>query len=225
MMAFSLQGIFVAVLVCVLLAAMASFMGVGLLRARRTRVLARKAYDLNLRFSKDDPFDLPMQYRQFALCRSGHSARASNVAHGRVKGRAVRVFDLRCESGHGPRRAHRYYSVAMAETSVELPPAVLWNEQDGDWIPLEVQPLAARSGRWLVKGSPAASAAVLESGMEFHGMAVSVQTQGQLVMTAAPVRQGSVEMVPLDCVLDLATRLEADPASKEGNSLPKSPSA
>ena len=104
----------------------------GLAQRHRRRLLARAAYEMGLKFSAADPFDVAARYRGFVLVPAGHSRRAENVLYGRCDGWSVRAFDFSYEAGHGPRRLARRYSVIVADTSLELPPALIWHAADLD---------------------------------------------------------------------------------------------
>ncbi|MFP4052774.1 MAG: hypothetical protein ACLFV7_02810 [Phycisphaerae bacterium] len=201
--------VLIALLLLVLVAAVVSFVAMGLLQARRAQALARAAYDLQLRFSHSDPFDLPLRYRALALIRSGHSPRASNVIYGRLKGRQVRCFDFRYEAGHGPRRVSRNYRVVVTETAGELDPVIMWNDRDRDWTPLEAQPSAGRLGDWSFKGSAEAVQTLGEVCHEVSELGVNVQCAGRVLMLCVPLEGRSPAGVMLiEPALAAADRLE-----------------
>ncbi len=204
----------IAFLLLVLVAAMISFVAMGLLQARRAQALARAAYDLQMRFSPSDPFDLPLRYRALALIRSGHSPRASNVIYGRLKGRQVRCFDFRYEAGHGPRRVSRNYRVVVTETVGELDPVIMWNDKDRDWTPLEAQPSAGRLGPWVFKGSADSVQMLGEVCEELAGEGVNVQCAGRVLMLCVPLeRRSTAQPRLIEPALRAADRL--DPAVTE----------
>ena len=203
-------------LLLVLVAAVVSFSVMGLLQLRRARALARSAYDRQLRFSGNDPFDLPLRYRSLALIRSGHSPRASNVTYGRLEGRPLRSFDFRYEAGHGPRRTSRNYHVVVAETIGELPPVIMWNDRDRDWTPLEAQPSAGRLGPWVFKGSPEAVETLGEVCGDLAEKGVNVQCAGRVVMLCVPLQRGQTDEPDLiSQAIAAADRL--DPAAGESD--------
>jgi hypothetical protein len=146
------QSAFVLVLIAVLVAAVVSFAIMGLRQRRRAAGLSRSAHQMGLRFSGDDPFDIPRRYADFVLIGSGHSARAGNVTYGRLEGMPFRAFDYRFEVGHGTQRMTRSYGVIVVETERQAPPVMMWNERDRQCIPLEAMPCQGRTGSWFYRG-------------------------------------------------------------------------
>jgi hypothetical protein len=125
-----LHAAFEYLLIAVLVAAVISFVVMGLAKVRRSRSLARAAHQRGNRFFRDDPFDVPRRYAKFALISSGHSPCAHNVTDGRLGGRSARAFDFRCELGHGTRRITRHYSVLVVGAA-ECPHRLLmWSDAD-----------------------------------------------------------------------------------------------
>jgi hypothetical protein len=215
-----------ALLWILLMAAVVSFAVMGLLQARRTRRLARNAHEIDLRFSRSDPFDMPMRYRSFALIRSGHSPMARNVSYGRQENWPVRCFDFRYEVGHGPRRVGRNYRVYVVETAGELQPVVMWHERDREWTPLEAQPAEGRIGPWAYRGSPTATEVLAEICDDLADEGASMQAAGRALMLCLPADQsvrGDREV--LQYCLHAARRLDSwkNPAV-EAQSTAKEPS-
>jgi hypothetical protein len=185
------QAVVVILLFAVLAVAMAASAVLGLVQARRARALARAAHEAGFKFSPSDPFDVPRRYAGLALISSGHSPRASNVTHGRLKGLPVRAFDFTYEIGHGPRRVTRHYSVVVAETDRRLPPAIIWHVDDGEMSPLPARQPTARVGCWLCSGDEQFSRRLAEACRPVADQAVSAQTWETRVMLCAPVPRGS----------------------------------
>lgn len=183
-----MQIAFTALLV-LLSASMVSFVVMGVLQMRRTRALAGEAHRSRLRFSADDPFDVPLRYAGLALVRCGHSPRASNVTYGRVAGCPIRAFDFRYEVGHGMRRSARHYSVIVIETGLSLPGVTMWHEQDAQAAPLAVRVASTRLGCWFCLGSEALAAALGGACEPMAPDGVSVQTHGSVLMLCMPVRR------------------------------------
>ena len=90
-----MQVAFIALLIGILIAAVVSFAVMAGMRARRTHTTARISNGLQMRFSPEDPFDVPRRYPDFVLIANGHSPQASNVTYGRLEGHRVRAFDFR----------------------------------------------------------------------------------------------------------------------------------
>jgi hypothetical protein len=178
--------LFGIVLTGVLLAAVVSFVVMGLRQRRRRRRLARDAHAAGLRFAAEDPFDVPRRYRRFALVEAGHGPQAHNVTYGRVHGLPIRAFDFRYEVGHGTRRLTRHYGVVVAETGLRLPSTLLWNRQD-----LEAAPLVARRcrrplGPWTCAGQDELVAKLASAAAGFGEKGGSIQTEEGTVMLCAP---------------------------------------
>jgi hypothetical protein len=216
------QFLLTGLLWVVLLAAAVTFAAMGILQARRTRRLARDAYEIDLRFSHGDPFDLPMRYRSFALIRTGHSPMARNVSYGRQDAWPVRCFDFRYEAGHGPRRVGRNYRVYVVETAGELQPVVMWHDQDRDWTPLEAQPADGRIGPWSYKGSPRATDVLAEICEDLAEQGASMQAAGRALMLCLPARSANQpDRAILQYCLHAARRLDSwknpAPGSDEGD--------
>jgi len=177
-----LQIAFMVLLSGVLAAAVVSCAVMGLLQIRRTRVLAREANKLGMRFSRDDPFDVSRRYANFALMSSGHSLRASNVIYGRLSRRPVRAFDFRYEVGHGTRRVTRRYSVVVMETDRQLPRLLMWHDRDAGDAPLEARQGDGHLACWTYRGSDDLAASARDACLALADDAVSIETSGTSLM-------------------------------------------
>ncbi len=197
-----------------------SFLVMARRQRRRSRALARQAHQLDLRFSRDDPFDLPGLYGRFAMIAGGHSPHAHNVAYGRVGGRSVRAFDFRYECGHGISRLVRHYNVVVVEMERALSPVLMWHEQDVAAAPLALQRQHWRLESWLCRGDRATAKALRIVGEDSLSPR-SMETQGSAVMAWQAVDgQGSAyveQFIDLARVSDLAIQaLDALPQALQG---------
>lgn len=181
-----MQPAFVMALIAVLIAAVVSFVVMGLVQRRRARVLSRSAHKMGLRFSGDDPFDVPRRYADFVLISCGHSAQAHNVTYGRLAGLPLRAFDFRFEVGHGTRRMTRKYGVIVIETGKESPPALMWNTRDSQCVPLEALRCQARVGCWVCRGEEALVRELGSAADPLAEDALSMQTRGSVLMMWMP---------------------------------------
>ena len=180
----------VALLVVVLIAAVVSFAVMGIMQQRRGKTLARKAHAMGMRFSGDDPFEVPRRYATCALMTSGHSPRAHNVTYGRIEGILVRAFDFRYELGHGPRRISKHYSVIVAETEQDMPPVLMWNDRDAQLAPLTARQADGHVGSWVFRGSQQLATMLADAfGQTLADEAASIQVSGTICMVCLPVRQ------------------------------------
>ena len=141
------------ILVVALIAAVISFLVMGILHEKRTRKISAMAFACSFRFSREDPFDIPQRYRDFVLISCGHSPRAFNVTYGQVDSWTLRSFDFRYEVGHGTRRMSRLYSVVVIDTQLKLPDVMMWNYSDSDNAPLEIMQVDGHIGRWSFTGN------------------------------------------------------------------------
>lgn len=106
----------IAALVVACSAAVAGMIAVeDLRRRRRTNVLGRRAHSRHVRFSVEDPFNMPKRYRRFALMNAGHDFCVRNVCDSPSDAGRGRTFDLHFDVGRGRRREHRHYAVAVIE--------------------------------------------------------------------------------------------------------------
>jgi len=177
-----LQTAFTAILIGVLVATVITFAVMRLRQLLRTRSLSRSAQELGMRFSAEDPFDVPRRYADFALMDNGHGPHADNVTYGRLKGRRVRAFDFRYELGHGPRRVTRQYSVIVVETDRSLGRVLMWNDHDAEFAPLSARSSDGRQGCWAYRGS-AVLARRIAGALEGTGQTnMSMQSCGSVLM-------------------------------------------
>lgn len=186
-----LQIILTVLLVVVLTAAVVSFVVMGLSQIRRTRALARVAHKLGLRFSADDPFDLPRRYADFALIANGHSPHANNVTYGRLAGRLVREFDFRYEVGHGTQRAGRHYHVVVLETDRKLPDLLMWNDSDAEAAPLRCRGIDGHVACWSYRGNSALAAALADAREELADQGTSIEAGAGGLMVFTPLASRS----------------------------------
>ena len=146
------QDLFVILLIGALGVSVVSLVMMGRRQQRRARAMSRCASELGMKFSAEDPFDVPMLYGRFVLMSGGHSPRAENVTYGRMDGRPVRAFDFRYEVGHGTQRSTRHYNAVVVECDMPLPALLMWHENDVVAAPLDVQRDHWRLKRWLCQG-------------------------------------------------------------------------
>ncbi|MCK4601822.1 MAG: hypothetical protein KAU28_05115 [Phycisphaerae bacterium] len=207
-------------LVAVIVAAVISFFVMGLMQHRRCRLLARSAHEMSMRFSRDDPFDVPYRYWGFALINSGHSPRANNVTYGRYEGWVMRAFDFRYEVGHGPRRSARNYNVIVAETELDMPAVLMWSDMDGEFAPLAARRPEGHKGGWSYRGSEAMAQMLAEACEDLAAEGLSMQTRGKVLMLHLPSRrwrQGySTKLTAAVTVLDRLRHLAGGVESPKG---------
>jgi hypothetical protein len=170
------QQAFTVLLVGVLGAACASFVVIGLVRTRRTRLLRKQAFEMGLRFAASDPFDVPRRYAGFTLLSAGHSPQAGNVTYGRKEGRLVRAFDFRYEVGHGTQRRTRYYRVAVVESDRPMPGLLMWHDSDAGAAPLVAGFAEGHVASWRFRGSRDAAEALADLPDRSAGGGVSFES-------------------------------------------------
>ncbi|MCE5277293.1 MAG: hypothetical protein ABFD92_15535 [Planctomycetaceae bacterium] len=213
-----MQYLLIVVLAVAMGGSVVSFLVMARRQRRRCGALTRQACQLNLRFSRDDPFGLDALYGRFALIAGGHSPHAHNVAYGRVNGHAVRAFDFHNECGHGISRLARHYSVLVVEMDRDLPSVLMWHEQDVAAAPLALQRHHWRLNSWLCRGDRAVAGALSVIGadtlaprsMESHGGAVMVW---QAVDSKGQAYAG--QFIDLARVSDLVVRALSEPATPQ----------
>jgi len=206
------QTVLMLLLICILLASVVSFAVMGWLQKRRSNALEARACEMNMRFSAEDPFDVPQRYAPFTVIGSGHSARASNVTYGRIDGWAVRAFDFRYEVGHGTRRETRRYGIVLVETDHPFPNLLMWHDRDAQWAPLPAQRLGGRIAPWSFRGDEGLAAALAGFCREIAERGVSVQVRQSVLMFSQPVRDRKVPYLRLlGQVGRLIARLKDDP--------------
>lgn len=182
----SVQTVFVALLVGVLVVSVFSFAVMGLRRHRRVAALARRAHQKRMRFSAADPFDVPRRYAAFELVRSGHSPHANNVTYGGLGGWAMRAFDFRYELGHGTRRLTRQYGVVVIETDLPWPGVLMWHEGDLQDGPMAARRCRRRHACWLCGGSEDLTRRLADLCWPLAEHRASVQVCGSILMFCLP---------------------------------------
>lgn len=221
-----MEFIFAIVLTCVLLAAVVSVIVMGTCQRRRRRRLSQEAHGSGLRFAAEDPFDVPLRYRHFALMEAGHSPRAHNVTYGRLHGLPVRAFDFRYELGHGTRRLTRHYAVVVVETAGRLPAVLLWNRRDLEAAPLAVRTCRQCVGPWVCDDPSPPVGKLASAAAEFGKTGGSIQTRGGTMMLCSPEgrgRRGYAEGI--DAVLSLMGVIGEDGESEPVAGVEKPPEA
>jgi hypothetical protein len=178
-----------AMMVVALLATVVYIVVLGIRQWLQARKLSELAGKRSLRFSRDDPFDLPEALAEFALMKCGHSCRASNVAYGRLDELAVRAFTFRYEVGHGTRRMTRHYGVVVADVARELPELLMWNQHDADHAPADFHQTDRQVDCWTYTGNNVLADIVSDSAGALGEKGLSVQVRGKTVMLALPGRQ------------------------------------
>jgi len=184
-----LQTALTAFLIGVLVATVITFAVMRLRQVLRTRSLNRSAQELGMRFSAEDPFDVPRRYADFALINKGHGPHADNVTYGRFKGRRVRAFDFRYELGHGTRRATRQYTVIVIETDASLGKLLMWNDEDAEFAPLSARSSDGRQGCWAYRGSAELARRVGRALEGVNETTISMQSCASVLMFFAPARR------------------------------------
>ena len=184
----SVQILFVALLIGVLVLSVCILAVMGVGRHCRVVALARQAHRMRMRFSPGDPFDVPRRYAAFDLIRSGHSPHANNVTHGQLSGWALRAFDFRYELGHGMRRLTRQYGVIVIETNRPLGSVLLWHEGDRQDGPGATRPHRRRHACWICQGPEDLAARLAELCWPVAGDRASIQTCGSVLMFCLPSR-------------------------------------
>lgn len=136
---------------------------------------------MGLRFSPDDPFDVPHRYRQFPVICSGHSPLAENVSYGRVDGWPVRAMQFHNEIGHGTRRQTKNYSIIVFEVDSPLPSAALWNNRDLSDAPLEVRNASQHLEYWTYSGDEEFCRQISRLAEDLGKDGFNIQTLGQSI--------------------------------------------
>jgi len=205
------QYIFLIILLGALGAGLMVLAWLGWTHRRRRRRLARFAHETDLRFAAGESFDLIGRYGDFVVVTAGHSPRVENVLAGARKGWQFRVFDYHFESGHGPGRVLRRYSVMIADTDADLPEALLWHGDDLEQAPLAARFPSRRVGPWYVTDGAEHAQAIADAMLPLGDDPVSIQTRGRSVMLcrARPLR-------PAEAMEWVAAAVAALTAVKEG---------
>jgi hypothetical protein len=183
-----MQPILFMVLMGALGAAVAGLAALGLLQHLRRGALERWAHESGLHFSAEDTFDVPRRCAVFAICSAGHSAQASNITYGRLRGVPVRAFDFRYEVGHGTRRSTRHYSVVLVEAPAP-PGVVLWNRLDAAQAPAAVQAADGMQGDWSWRGDAAQARRLGEACASLAGSGLSLEARPEGVMICFPMHR------------------------------------
>jgi len=168
------------------LGAMAWFVVLGMRQARRAKALARRANETGMLFSAEDCFGLPSRYADFLLISGGHSGRACHVAHGRVGGLPVKVFDFHYELGHGTRRLAARCRIVSLETDRSLPPLLMWDPRQAVLAPLTVQLSDGRIGELLFRGRADLAAAVTDVWAGTPMAGACIESRGATLLLSAP---------------------------------------
>jgi len=184
------QTIFLIILLGALGVGLVVLAWLGWTHRRRRRKLTRFAHETDLHFAAGESLDLIGRYGDFVAVTAGHSPRTENVLSGRRTGWHFRLFDYQFESGHGPGRVLRRYSVMLADTDTDLRDALLWHSDDLEQAPLAVRYPCRRVGPWLVIEGGDRAEALADAIGPLGDAPVSVQTRGRSVMLcrARPLR-------------------------------------
>ena len=199
------------ILVVALIAAVISFLVMGIFHEKRTRELSAMAFGRDARFSREDPFDIPQRYRDFVLISCGHSPRAFNVAYGQVECWTLRSFDFRYEVGHGTRRMSRLYGVVVIDTQLKLPDVMMWNDSDSDNAPLEIRQVDGHIGRWSFAGDAKFAGQLSDFLREevFENLSLQIYDNTLLLSQVAGAKSGGSYTIKPDTAIDLLRELKA----------------
>lgn len=185
-----MQIAFVAILIVALLLALISFTIMGLKHLAHMKALARYAHQRGIHFSREDPFDVPIRYGQFAIISCGHSPRAYNVMYGQLGRWAGRAFTFRYEVGHGTRRTTRHYGIVVLEINPsdgsDLPGVLMWNNGDDQQAPLEVRYGEGDVLCWRFVGNADLAEVLAQSAPALGKKGLNMQIRGNLLMLAMP---------------------------------------
>lgn len=178
-------------LLVVLGAAVLGLSALGLRGHFRTAARARAAHESGLHFAAADAFDVPRRCAAFALCSAGHSAQASNITYGRLRGLPVRAFDFRYEAGHGTRRATRYYFVVLVEEAAS-PSVLMWNRRDSANAPAPARVPGGACADWFFRGSQTQAQRLAGPCSPLAGLGVSLEARAEGLILCFPVRRRKV---------------------------------
>jgi len=200
----------VVILVVALIAAVISFVVMGVFHEKRTRKISAMAFARSARFSREDPFDIPQRYRDFVLISCGHSPRAFNVTYGQVDFWTLRSFDFRYEVGHGTRRLSRLYSVVVIDTHLKLPDVMMWNDSDSDNAPLEIMQIDGHIGRWSFAGDAKFAAKLCDFAQKdgFENLSLQIYNNTLLLSRAAGAKSAENDTINPDIAVDLLRELK-----------------
>lgn len=213
-----MRVLFTGLLLALLVGAVVAFVVIGIRQRLRRRRLAAQCQNLGLEFTPIDPFDVAKCFFDFVLISAGHSGRAENVAHGRIGGNRLRVFDFLYEIGHGIRRVVRRYSVVIVEPNRRLADVLMWNENDLHSAPLAVGEATQPVGPWICSGDDTAARRLADAAGNLAQLAASMQVVRDTLLVCAPARGlGGVYGQLLEAVGDLCGHLseEEGPAGLE----------
>ena len=211
-----MQPALVAILLAVLAAATVVFAVTGILHRRRVGILSRVANRCGLRFSSDDPFDVPRSYADFVPVACGHSARARNVTYGRWHGLPIRSFDFRYEAGHGTQRLTRNFVVVVVQLEHAVPPVLMWNTLDAMCPPLEAVRCVDKISVWMCRGDEAMVRNLAQVLAPLERQAVCLQTRADQVMLWMPSgRIGRLHAPAMECAEAAARMLTAPPETQD----------
>ena len=160
-----------------------TFAAMGLRQYRRASAWRALANEAALRFSIDDPFDIPRRCARMLLMSGGHSLAAHNVTYGCLQDSSVRAFDFHYEAGHGTQRQTRRFDAALFELSRSRPQLLLWRD-GGGWIsPADAD---GSIGPWSYIGSRPLAQAVLGAGFDHAAPGACLQARGNVLLAASP---------------------------------------
>lgn len=181
--------IFGLILVVFFIAALCVFGVHGWRRVRRERMLAAQAAEMGLKFSREDPFELPMKYAAFSLMNCGHGQNAYNVAHGRAGSLDVQAFDFSYEAGHGFERSTRRYGIIVFAVQSDENVA-MWPQHIPGNMPFITGDVTGTVGPWCYCGSQRLAenihAADSNEGLEKAG--ACVELKDNVMMISIPYR-------------------------------------
>ena len=180
------------VFLCILAAAVVSFVVMGIRGHRRYKALARSAHGTGLHFSQSDLFDIPNRYGGYALIARGHSGSANNVTYGRVEKLLVRAFDFCSEMGHGTQRLTRRDSVVVVDAGRELPGLLMWHGAGQTLAPLAYDQSFRQVGGWIYRGNKRLANVLNEALTTVQTRRISVEAKGSSLLVAGPqaIRSG-----------------------------------
>jgi len=193
-----MQSVLIGLLMAVVLASVVAMVVTSLRQYRRRMRLGQLASQHGLRFSVDDPFDVPRRYADFALIASGHSPAASNFIFGHIEGLPVREFDFQYEVGHGTRRLTRRYGVILLEMPSDPGSLLMWHEDDSP--PVSAGQACQQFGPWSFCGARTLAEAVAATGQDLFDKGGCVEVRRSVMLLAVPAPLG-----PRKCPTQLAS--------------------
>ena len=181
--------------IAVLAGAIVFFAIMGFRQFRRSRAIARKAYDMGLHFSQSDLFDIARRYGNFVLISRGHSGMVSNVTYGRIEGMSVRAFDFCSEMGHGTRRIMHRDGAVVIETRMQLPSLLMWNENELSFAPITIIDSDKHVGSWLCSGDMSLAGEIARDLPEMGPAGINIQARGNSLMLSVRPKIHSSEYI------------------------------